>query len=72
MAIQSIKEANHHSRFSPVQMRQILSDDALGTRSAHGREVDKIGVMPDLKKIIDHALGISARIENTSKRYMET
>lgn len=71
ISVQSIKEANHHSRFDPVQMRQILSDEALGTRSAHGREVDKIGVMPDLKKIIDHVMGIPNKIENKFKRYIE-
>ena len=35
-------------------MRQILSDDLLGTPSANGRSVDRIGSMPDLKKIIEY------------------
>jgi Subtilase family len=56
IAVQSLMEANHHCRLSPVQMRQILSDDAYGSPSMDGRHTDKIGVMPDLKKIIDHAL----------------
>jgi serine protease len=58
IAIQSLMEANYHCRLSPVQMRQILSDDAYGSPSMDGRYTDKIGVMPDLKKIIDHALRV--------------
>jgi len=56
IAVQSIIEANHCSRLSPKQMRDILSSDLCGTRSANGRLKDKIGVMPDLKKIIDKGL----------------
>jgi Subtilase family len=58
IAVQSIKEANHHSRFSPVQMRKILSDHSNSTPSANGSIVDKIGVMPDLKRIIEQEIGI--------------
>ncbi len=57
IAVQSIKEANHHSRFSPIQMRKILSDHTYGTPSANGSMKDKIGVMPDLKKIIQKEIG---------------
>ena len=57
--IQSYTAANHHFRLSPKQMRQILGDDLLGTPSANGRSIDRIGVMPDLKKIIDHILRFS-------------
>jgi len=56
IAVQSIIEANHCTRLSPKQMRDILSSDLCGTRSANGRLKDKIGVMPDLKKIIDKGL----------------
>jgi Subtilase family len=52
--VQSITESNHHFRLGPKQMRRILSDDLLGTPSANGRSSDRLGVMPDLKKIIDH------------------
>jgi Subtilase family len=52
--VQSITETNHHFRLNPKQMRQILSSDLLGTPSASGRSIDRIGVMPDLKKIIGH------------------
>jgi len=52
--VQSITETNHHFRLSPKQMRQILSSDILGTPSANGRSIDRIGIMPDLKKIIEH------------------
>jgi Subtilase family len=52
--IQSIMEYNYHFRLSPKQMRRILSNELLGTLSANGRLIDKLGVMPDLKKIIDY------------------
>ncbi len=40
-------------------MRDILSDESYGTQSANGHSVDKIGMMPDLKKIIDNALNFT-------------
>ena len=52
--VQSILESNYDFRLSPKQMRQILSDDLLGTPSGNGRSVDRIGSMPDLKKIIEY------------------
>ena len=52
--VQSITESNYHFRLGPAQMRQILSSDLLGTTSINGRIVDKIGVMPDLRKIINY------------------
>ena len=52
--VQSITESNYDFRLSPKQMRQILSDDLLGTPSENGRSVDRIGAMPDLKKIIEY------------------
>jgi hypothetical protein len=53
ISVQSIAEANFGCRLSPIQMRSMLSDDLYGTSSVNGRFKDKIGVMPDLKKIID-------------------
>jgi subtilisin family serine protease len=58
MAVQSIVEASYHERLSPIQLRNILGDENFGTCSALGLAKDKIGVMPDLKKIIDQALPI--------------
>lgn len=52
IALQGIAEANLHSRLSPSQIRAFLSNEMHGTASANGRATDKIGVMPDLKKII--------------------
>jgi hypothetical protein len=43
-------------------MRHVLSSDQHGTASANGRTRDKIGVMPDLKKIIDHCLHVPANL----------
>jgi Subtilase family len=59
IAVQSITEIKHSIRLNPVQMRYILSSDQYGTASANGLRVDKIGVMPDLKKIIDLCLSVA-------------
>jgi hypothetical protein len=56
VSVQSIVEANYHSRLSPLQMRAILRDTRYATESAKGMLQDKMGVMPDLKKIVDCAL----------------
>ncbi|MES1223458.1 MAG: S8 family serine peptidase, partial [Bacteroidota bacterium] len=53
IAIQSISEANYNTRLGPNQMRDVLSNELYGTASENGHNKDKIGVMPDLKKIID-------------------
>jgi hypothetical protein len=58
VAVQSIVEANYHCRLSPIQMRAILGDERYATPSAKGMLQDKMGVMPDLKKIIDYALPV--------------
>jgi len=55
VAVQSIMEANYNLRLGPSGMRNILSNELYGTSSQNGRSIDKIGVMPDLKKIIDNA-----------------
>ena len=47
---------NLHRKLSNVQMRDILNNAALGTPSRNGQVIDKIGVMPDLKKIIRRIL----------------
>jgi hypothetical protein len=51
IAIQSIVEASGKPRLSPGEMRDILSNPSNGTGSRN-----KIGIMPDLKTIIDHAI----------------
>ena len=56
IAVQNIVERNCGRRLSPQQMRDILSNESYGTSSANGRLNDKIGVMPDLKKVIDSIL----------------
>ncbi len=56
ISIQSISEANYNRRLSPAEMRKILSSEFFGTHSVNGHAVDKIGFMPDLKKIINHLL----------------
>lgn len=53
IAIQNISERNNGIRLSPQQMRSVLNSELYNTISANGRE-DKIGVMPDLQKIIDN------------------
>ena len=64
--VQSITESYHHFRLSPKQMRQILSNDSLGTPSANGRYVDRLGVMPDLKKIIEYIHLVSPTLKPIS------
>lgn len=56
IAVQSIAEANGRRRLNPTEMRSMLSSECYGTPSANGSARDKIGVMPDLKKIIDQVL----------------
>ncbi|TMI80020.1 MAG: peptidase, partial [Bacteroidetes bacterium] len=59
IAVQSICEANLGFRLSPRELRNILSNSSYGTRSANGSKIDKIGAMPNLKKIIDNSLKCS-------------
>jgi len=51
LVVQGIAEANLGYRFSPHQIRAILSDPATGTASANPA-TDRIGVMPDLWAIL--------------------
>ncbi len=50
ISIQSMKEASDNTRYSPTQMREILSNLSNGTPSANPN-MDRIGQMPDLKEI---------------------
>jgi hypothetical protein len=52
LAVQGMAETNLGYRLSPLQMRAILSDPALGTPSADP-PADRIGVMPNLRAIIE-------------------
>jgi len=56
ISLQSIMETNYNLRLGPTEMRKILGSELYGTASQNGHAIDKIGVMPDLKKIIDKAL----------------
>lgn len=56
IAVQNIVERKYGFRLNPKQMRKFLSSKKYGTGSKHGHLTDKIGVMPDLKKIIDRVL----------------
>jgi serine protease len=60
IVVQSLAEQNLSYRFSPFQMRQILSnpDPAMSTLSANG-SADGIGVMPNLEAIVTLTLGPS-------------
>jgi subtilase family protein len=59
IAVQSITEAKYNLRLSPAQMRHILSNRLYGTKSENGHGIDKIGVMPDLRKIINRVLNVA-------------
>ncbi|HTB24301.1 MAG TPA: S8 family serine peptidase [Puia sp.] len=70
--VQSITESNYHFRLSPKQMRGILGNDLLGTSSANGRSIDQLGVMPDLKKIIDYIHLVGPALNETDKTIHES
>jgi len=55
LAVQGRAEAQLGHRFSPRQMRAILSDPATGTAPA-ASETTRVGVMPDLRAIFDDVL----------------
>ena len=62
LVVQGIAEHNLGHRFSPHQMRALLSDPANGTASATPA-TDLIGVMPNLRAIIDsNAIGLAPDI----------
>ena len=58
IAVQSISKAKCNTRLDPKQMRDIVGSAEYGTPSANGQMIDKIGVMPDLRKIIRDGLGV--------------
>ena len=55
LAVQGRAEALLNTRFSPHQMRAILSDPSTGTKKGTG-ETTLIGVMPNLRTIFDDVL----------------
>jgi subtilase family protein len=57
--VQSLAQANGKAPFSPGELRRILSDPANGTASTNPA-TDRIGVMPDLRKIIQNELRLPA------------
>ena len=58
LVIQGISQAGNGFRLSPGQMREILSDPALNTAPS-ATEPMQIGVMPDLRAIIDSHLAVT-------------
>jgi hypothetical protein len=58
LLVQSMAQANLGYRFSPYQLRAMLSDPAHGTASANPPS-DRIGVLPDLCSIINNALYVT-------------
>lgn len=57
LAVQGIADATLGFRLSPTQIRNILSDPATGTPSANPA-MDRIGVMPNLREIIEDTLDV--------------
>ncbi len=57
LAVQDIEQIKRGARFSPERLREILRDPTYGTLPA-ASDVGRIGVMPDLRKIIDGAIGV--------------
>jgi serine protease len=67
LVVQGVAEKNLGYRFSPLQLRSLLSDKTLGTPCEHDVPVmvgpdPGIGVMPDLKKIIAKVLNVPADV----------
>jgi serine protease len=59
LLVQGLAEANLGYRFSPRQVRGLLGDPATGTAS-NNPAVDRIGVMPNLRAILDgNTLGLA-------------
>ena len=58
LAVQGMAQSALASRFAPWQLRAILSDPATGTPSANPA-VDRIGVMPNLRAIVDGVLNLA-------------
>jgi serine protease len=63
LAVQGIAEqsASIGYRFGPLQLREMLSDATTGTAS-NDPATDRIGVMPDLRQIIDGVLNVTADV----------
>jgi serine protease len=58
LAVQGMAQASLGFRFSPRQLRTILSDPATGTLS-NNPAIDRIGVMPNLRNIAETVLGVA-------------
>ena len=58
LAVQGMAQASLGFRFSPRQLRAILSNPATGTQP-NNPAADRIGVMPDLRTIAQTVLGVS-------------
>lgn len=61
LLLQSISIALQGFRYSPAQMRSMVTNPATGTASATPA-TDLIGVMPDLRSIIDTVVGAKADV----------
>lgn len=57
LVVQGVAQAAGGGRLSPAQVRRILSDPATGTASA-APGTDRIGVMPDLRAIVEDVLDV--------------
>jgi N-acetylmuramoyl-L-alanine amidase len=53
IALQAIHRARHGRTLSPSRVRAVLADRSIGTRSGVPAS-DRIGVMPDLRRIVAH------------------
>jgi hypothetical protein len=58
LSIQGIAENNFSTRIGAAEVRHLLSDPKNSTPSCNGLEIDKIGGMPDLKKILQHRFNL--------------
>lgn len=58
LAVQGMSQVQRGARFSPRQLRDVLSSPATGTTS-QAPATDRIGVMPDLRAIAESVLNVT-------------
>lgn len=59
LVVQGMAESHLGKRFTPEELRQILGDRDIGTPS-HDSQRDRIGVMPDLRRIFEKYIASGA------------
>ena len=67
LLVQELRHGSAQTRLSPWEMRRLLADPATGTRQGRGVG-GRIGIMPDLKRIVRERLGLVSDLYLSSGR----